>query len=121
MKRIDKASLGGNSLTCVGLGELLKDETALFLEGMEDIEIVDPAKTQFVQNASSNYRKIFLYLESLLKQTQLIDSVIYIGEESAMDWLLFQLTPTRRDLNQQRQRILIAYIVGFGKTMWKIN
>lgn len=120
MKRIDKAILGGNSLTCVGLGELLTDETALFLEGMEDIEIVDPAKTQFAQNASSNYRKIFLYLESLLKQTQLIDSVIYIGEESAMDWLLFQLTPTRRAL-KQRQRILIAYIVGFGKTMWKIN
>lgn len=117
VRRVDSASYGGNALTCVGLSELVKDETAIFLEELEDIEIVDPAETQFVQDDSSNYRKSFLYLESLLKQTPPTDSDIYIGHKAAMDPLNFQLTPALRALKQHRQRIFIADAVGLGKTL----
>ena len=117
VKRIDSSSFGGRALTCVGLSELVKDKEAIFLENLEDIEPVKPENTEFVQDDSPRYRKSFLYLESLLRQTPPTDNKIYTGHRAAMDPLEYQLEPAIKSLKQPRQRILIADAVGLGKTL----
>lgn len=117
VKRIDTSSFGGKALTCVGLSELVKDREAIFLDDLEEIEIVDPAETVFVQDDSPQYKNSFLYLESLLRQTPPTDNNIYVGHRAAMDPLEYQLEPAIKALKQPRQRILIADAVGLGKTL----
>ncbi len=118
VRKVDRTSTGGQSLTVIGISELVKDKEAIFLDEIDkNIEILDPAQTRLVPDKSSSYQASLLYMESLIRQTPPTDDKLYIGHRGAMDSVPYQLDPAIQALQQPRQRILIADAVGLGKTL----
>ncbi|WP_291322218.1 helicase-related protein [Desulfonatronospira sp.] len=121
VRRVDRASTGGQALTCVGLSELVRDREATFLTDLEalhsPVKSLDPARTRLVADSSNQYQDSLLYLESLLRQTPPTDSRLYTGHQAAMDFVPYQLDPALQALEKPRQRILIADSVGLGQTL----
>jgi superfamily II DNA or RNA helicase len=118
VRKVDRTSTGGQALAVVGISELVRNKEAIFLDEVEpSIEVLDPARTKLVQDASASYQASLLYMESLLRQTPPTDENLYIGHRAAMDPVPYQLDPAIQALRQPRQRILIADAVGLGKTL----
>jgi len=118
IRRVDPAIDGGYLLTCDGISDLLRGQTALFLTSLEDaIEVLDPAKTELVPDTSPTYNAAILYLESLRRRSVANDEKIHLGHRGVMNLVPYQLDPALQALKQPRSRILIADAVGLGKTL----
>lgn len=118
IRRVDPSSDGGHLLTCDGLSELVRDQTALFLTELEgNIAVLDPAETLLVTDSSSNFNAALLYLESQRRRSTPNDEFIHVGHRAVMNLVPYQLDPAIQSLKQPRNRILIADAVGLGKTL----
>lgn len=118
IRRADPSTDGGWLLTCDGVSDLVRGTTALFLSALEDhIEILDPAKTELVPDASPTFNASMLYLESLRRRNVANDEKIHLGHRGVMNLVPYQLDPALQALRQPRSRILIADAVGLGKTL----
>lgn len=118
IRRVDPSADGGHLLTCDGISDLVRGQTALFLTELEDtIEVLDPAKTELVPDASPTYNATILYLESLRRRSVANDEKIHLGHRGVMNLVPYQLDPALQALRQPRSRILIADAVGLGKTL----
>lgn len=118
IQKVDHSSDGGHLITCEGISELVRGKEGRFLTGLElNIEILDPKSTKLVEDESPAYSASKLYIESMLRQRVPTDENVHLGHKAAMDFLPFQLDPTKMVLQQPRQRILIADAVGLGKTL----
>ncbi len=118
VQRVDLTSTGTQAWRCVGISEIVRDQEAIFLQEYEpDVKVLDPGKTQLVQDTSGQHRAGLLYIESLLQDVLPPDDGLYIGHKAAMDVLDFQMDPAWMALCKPRQRILIADSVGLGKTL----
>lgn len=118
IKRVERNSLGNQTLQVVGISSLVKDYESRFMTDIEkEIEIVDPAKVKLIPDDSAFFKKSKLYIESHLRQKIPTDTKIHIGDKAAMDLMPYQLEPAQIALNRTRQRILIADTVGLGKTL----
>ncbi len=118
IRRVDPSTDDGYLLTCDGISDLVRGQTALFLTSLEDsIEVLDPAKTEFVPDASPTYNASILYLESLRRRSVANDDKIHLGHRGVMNVVPYQLDPALQALKQPRSRILIADAVGLGKTL----
>ena len=118
VNKVDRSPTGSRCLTVTGLGALVRNRQALFLEDLEDdLEIIDPRNTIPVSDASPFFRDTRLHLEFLLRQAAPPDARIHLGHLGAMDMVPYQIDPAHLALQQPRQRILIADSVGLGKTI----
>ncbi|MBA2660679.1 MAG: DEAD/DEAH box helicase [Bradymonadaceae bacterium] len=118
VRRVDRTSSGSLAIDVIGISEIVRDKEAIFLEEYEPrIEVLDPATTELVRDASSNFQASLLFIESQLRGIGPTDDGLYVGHEAAMDLLDYQLEPAAQALSQPRQRILIADAVGLGKTL----
>lgn len=118
IRRVDPSKDEGWLLTCDGISELVRGQTALFLTKLEDeIEILDPAQTLLVPDSSPAYSATMLYLESQRRRTVPNDTRIHMGHRAVMNVVPYQLDPGLQALKQPRARILIADSVGLGKTL----
>lgn len=118
IRRVDPSADGGWLLTCDGISELVRGQSALFLTALEDdIEILDPAQTLLVPDESPKYNATMLYLESQRRRTVPNDTRIHLGHRAVMNVVPYQLDPALQALQQPRARILIADSVGLGKTL----
>lgn len=118
VRRTDRTSTGSLAIDAIGLSEIVRDKTAIFLDEIEpSIIILDPASTELVSDTSSSYKASLLYIESLLRQTPPTDEFIYVGQKAAMDTVPYQFDPALQALQQPRHRILIADGVGLGKSL----
>ncbi len=118
IRRVDPSADGGRLLTCDGVSELVRGQSALFLTKLEDhIEVLDPAKTELVLDASPTYNATMLYLESMRRRSVPNDEKIHLGHRGVMNLVPYQLDPALQALKQPRSRILIADAVGLGKTL----
>lgn len=118
VRRIDPATDGGWVLTCDGISELVRGQSALFLTALEDeIAVLDPEKTELVPDGSPAYNASILYLESLRRRNVANDDRIHLGHRGVMNLVPYQLDPALQALRQPRSRILIADAVGLGKTL----
>jgi len=113
----DDCALGGRQLTCIGISELVRNQESIFLTDIDEVAVLDPAKTELVADDSPAFIRSRLYLEARLRQSVPTSHDIAIGHRGAMDALPFQLVPTARALEQLRPRFLIADAVGLGKTL----
>jgi hypothetical protein len=74
------ASDGGQQITCDGVSELVKGREGIFLTTLENnIQILDPAKTQLVLDSSSNYADSLLFIESQLRRQAINDERIHVA------------------------------------------
>lgn len=118
IRRIDPSTDGGWLLSCDGISDLVRGQSALFLTALEDtIEVLDPAKTELVPDSSPTYNATVLYLESLRRRSVANDDKIHLGHRGVMNLVPYQLDPALQALKQPRSRILIADSVGLGKTL----
>lgn len=118
IRRADPSTDGGSLLTCDGISELVRGQSALFLTELEDaIEVLDPATTVLVPDTSPMYNATLLYLESQRRRSVPNDDHIHLGHRGVMNLVPYQLDPALQALRQPRARILIADAVGLGKTL----
>lgn len=118
IRRIDPATDGGWLLTCDGISELVRSQSALFLTSLEDeIAVLDPEKTELVPDTTPAYNASILYLESLRRRNVANDDQVHLGHRGVMNLVPYQLDPALQALRQPRSRILIADAVGLGKTL----
>lgn len=116
--RTDPTSDGGFLLTCDGVSDLVRGRSALFLTELEErIEVLDPANTVLVPDASRTYNDALLCLESHRRRSIPNDEFIHLGHRGVMNLVPYQLDPALQALKQPRARILIADAVGLGKTL----
>ena len=118
IRRVDPSTDGGWLLTCDGISELVRGQSALFLTALEGkIEVLDPATTALVADDSPTYNSTLLYLESQRRRSVANDDQIHLGHRGVMNLVPYQLDPALQALRQPRARILIADAVGLGKTL----
>jgi superfamily II DNA or RNA helicase len=118
IRRVDPSTDGGHLLTCDGISDLVRSQSALFLTALEGpIELLDPAQTKLVEDTSRTYNASLLYLESQRRRTTPNDESIHLGHRGVMNLVPYQLDPALQALRQPRARILIADSVGLGKTL----
>ncbi|USQ79190.1 DEAD/DEAH box helicase [Ornithinimicrobium faecis] len=111
----------GLLLSVRGLTELVRDTNAMFYQGLDKIEVLDPAEATVVGDASPGNRKARLWLEATLRKSPLPvnDTSITVSAQSLADPLDYQREAVRRALDPAnlRPRILLADAVGLGKTL----
>ena len=117
VRKVDRTATNRQAVSVVGLSQIVKDREAIFLDEIDQIELLNPEDTDLVDDTSSCYRDSLLFMESLLRQTPPTDANLYIGHQGAMDVVPYQLDPSIQALKQPRQRILMADAVGLGKTI----
>ena len=117
IRSVHPTTTGGRALRVVGVSELVRGRSAMFLDELDDILVLDPRDTTLEQDASAGYRLSKLYIESLLRQSPPTTDELVIGHRGAMVEASYQRLPAAKALRQPRARILIADGVGLGKTI----
>ncbi|GHD20570.1 helicase [Nocardiopsis kunsanensis] len=109
----------GYLLRVVGVSEFVRGEEAHFFTGIEHIEPLLPEETTLVHDASSGYAESRLYLESVLRRTPLPQSERRLATAGGflLDDKVYQRRPAELALKALRPRVLLADVVGLGKTL----
>lgn len=104
-----------------GTSPYVRDTTASFYTDLDDVQVLDPANSTVVADASPHYRRSRLWLESTLRRTPvpIYDESLSVATEMLMDPLSYQLSAVTKALSNEtlRPRLLIADAVGLGKTL----
>jgi len=105
IQNADMCALGGWQLRCIGVSETVRNRHGLFLTQLEDVTLIDPAKTELVCDDSPTFVAARLYIEARLRQSALQNDAVVLGHHGVMDALPFQLEPAHRMLGQLRPRL----------------
>ena len=116
IRRVQHAR-AGSALHVVGLSELVRNQEALFLTELDDVEVLRAEDTTLVRDDSAGHRQARLYLEALLRRSPPTDHRLVIGHQGAIRHTPYQWDPAAQALKQMRPRILMADGVGLGKTI----
>lgn len=111
----------GDKIEATGVSEFVRDEEAVFFTGIDTVELLEPEKTRLVPDTSSYFRRGRLFLEAVLRKTPLPQSErgLALADRFLLDPLPYQQRPAELALSMRnlRPRILIADVVGLGKTL----
>ncbi|WP_062207676.1 SNF2-related protein [Streptomyces sp. NBRC 109706] len=111
----------GDRIEATGVSEFVRDEEAVFFTGIDAVELLDPEQTRLIPDTSSHYRRGRLFLEAVLRKTPLPQSErgLALTDRFLLDPLAYQQRPAELALSMGnlRPRILIADVVGLGKTL----
>ncbi|MGH3528803.1 MAG: SNF2-related protein, partial [Pseudonocardiaceae bacterium] len=111
----------GWKVRCVGSSELVRATPATFYSTLDEIEALDPAEAELVQDDSPHFRRSRLWVEAVLRKTPvpLHEPGLTVSQHMLLDPLDFQRQAVARALDpaRLRPRLLIADAVGLGKTL----
>lgn len=111
----------GSKIEAVGISEFVRDEEAVFFTEIDTVELLEPEKTRLVPDTSSYFRRGRLFLEAVLRKTPLPQSErgLALADRFLLDPLAYQQRPAELALSMRnlRPRLLIADVVGLGKTL----
>ncbi|WP_241841626.1 SNF2-related protein [Pseudofrankia sp. BMG5.36] len=111
----------GYLVRVIGASEFVRGLEASFFDGpgLDTIEALRPEDTQLVRDDSEKFRRSRLYLEAVLRRTPLPRSErrLALTDAFLLDALDYQLRPATLALSGLEPRILIADVVGLGKTL----
>ncbi|MCX4758286.1 DEAD/DEAH box helicase [Kitasatospora purpeofusca] len=111
----------GARVEVVGVSDFVRDQEAVFFTALDRIELVDPRQTKLVADDSPNFRRSRLFLEAVLRRTALPQSErgLALADSFLLDPLHYQQRPAQLALSGRnlRPRMLIADVVGLGKTL----
>ncbi|MFD6949109.1 MULTISPECIES: DEAD/DEAH box helicase [unclassified Nocardiopsis] len=109
----------GYQLRVVGVSEFVRGEDAVFFTGIDTVVPLRPEETTLVHDLSSGYADSRLYLESVLRRTPLPQSERRLAMTGTflLDEKVYQQRPAELALRALRPRVLIADVVGLGKTL----
>lgn len=104
-----------------GVSAFVRGTDAVFYERLDDIRVLDPAETELVPDDSPNHRRARLFLEAVFRKTPLSQTEhgLALADGFLMDHQVHQLRPAELALSMKnpQPRILIADVVGLGKTV----
>ncbi|WP_246095164.1 DEAD/DEAH box helicase [Streptomyces roseicoloratus] len=111
----------GTRVEVVGVSDFVRDQEAVFFTGLDTVELIDPRDTRLIADDSPTYRRSRLFLEAVLRRTALPQSErrLALAESFLLDPLPYQRRPAELALSgaNLRPRLLIADVVGLGKTL----
>lgn len=109
----------GYLIKAVGVSELVQDEPIALFDKLEPVELVQPEETRLVLDDTPKFRRSRLFLESILRRTPLPRSErgLALVDGFLLNPLPYQQRPAELALKGIRPRILIADVVGLGKTL----
>ncbi|CAM3483537.1 helicase-related protein [Stackebrandtia soli] len=109
----------GVKVRALGQSPLVQGTEATFLRGLEPIHEIDPTKTRLVHDPSTRYVESRLFLEAIVRRTPLprTETGLAMADRFLMETNTYQQRPAVLALSGLRPRILIADVVGFGKTL----
>ncbi|MDW5329052.1 SNF2-related protein [Plantactinospora sp. KLBMP9567] len=109
----------GTMVKAVGVSEFVQDVEATFLTELDEIRAMVPEETKLVQDTSARFRRSRLFLEAVLRRTPLPQSErgLALADRFLLDPLTYQQRPAELALAGLRPRILLADVVGLGKTL----
>ncbi len=104
-----------------GVSPFVRGTDAVFYSRLDDIQVLDPRQTQLVADDSPNHRRGRLFLEAVMRKTYLpqTEHGLALADGFLMDQQVHQLRPAELALSMKnpQPRILIADVVGLGKTL----
>ncbi|MFD8784306.1 DEAD/DEAH box helicase [Kitasatospora sp. NPDC059599] len=104
-----------------GVSSFVRGTDAVFYQGLDQIDVLDPRKTDLVEDETSKHAKARLYLEAVIRKTALpqTEHGLALADSFLMDRQEHQLRPAERALSMRnpQPRLLIADVVGLGKTL----
>ncbi|MGH2927750.1 MAG: DEAD/DEAH box helicase, partial [Solirubrobacteraceae bacterium] len=111
----------GYKIRATGVSEFVREEDAVFFAALEDPEpvLLNPEETVLVRDDTSAFAMSRLYLEATLRRTPLPQSERGLAMPGGflLDELAYQQRPAELALKNLRPRILLADVVGLGKTL----
>ncbi|MGW1229461.1 SNF2-related protein [Streptomyces sp. NPDC002530] len=111
----------GTRIEVVGVSDFVRDQEAVFFTGLDTVELIDPRDTRLIADDSPTYRRSRLFLEAVLRRTAQPQSErrLALADSFLLDPLPYQRRPAELALSgaNLRPRLLIADVVGLGKTL----
>lgn len=111
----------GWMLEVTGVSSFVRDTEAVFYTKIDHVRALDPSRTRLVGDDSAHHRRARLYLEAVIRKTALpqTEHGLALSGDFLMDSQTHQLRPAELALSMRnpQPRILIADVVGLGKTL----
>src|ERR1022692_694617 len=111
----------GFKIRATGVSELVRDEDGVFFTELENPKpvLLKPEETVLVPDQTPRFAMSRLFLEATLRRTPLPQSQrgLALPDRFLLDPLTFQQRPAELALKGLRPRILLADVVGLGKTL----
>ncbi|MFF3686194.1 DEAD/DEAH box helicase [Streptomyces sp. NPDC002187] len=121
VRNVTRTAHDGDRIEAVGVSEFVRDQEAVFFTALDDVELMDPRRTKLISDVSANFRRSRLFLEAVLRKTPLPQSErgLALADSFLLDSLPYQHRPAQLALSGRnlRPRLLIADVVGLGKTL----
>ena len=121
MRNCTQTAHAGYRITATGVSEFVREESAVFFTALEDPQpvLLDPSKTRLFRDETSKFALSRLYLEATLRRTPLpqAERGLAMPDSFLLDALTYQQRPAELALKNLRPRILLADVVGLGKTL----
>ncbi|MEU6555032.1 DEAD/DEAH box helicase [Streptomyces sp. NPDC046915] len=121
VRNVRRTAHDGDRIEAVGVSEFVRDQEAVFFTKLDDVQLMDPRRTRLTPDESSNFRRSRLFLEAILRKTPLPQSErgLALADTFLLDSLPYQHRPAQLALSGRnlRPRMLIADVVGLGKTL----
>jgi ERCC4-related helicase len=119
VKRAAPTDHDGTKIEAIGVSEYVRDMPATFFTEIDKVEVLRPEDTLLVTDNSPRFRRSRLFLEAVLRRTPLPRSQpgLALSESFVADPLVYQQRPAELALSALRPRILLADVVGLGKTL----
>ena len=116
---VTKTDFDGYKIRAIGVSEFVRDTEATFFTGLDDVEPLRPEDTRLVMDDSEHFLRSRLFLEAVIRKTPLPQSErgLAMADKFLLDPLVYQRRPAELALGGLRPRILIADVVGLGKTL----
>ncbi|MGX9920685.1 SNF2-related protein [Streptomyces sp. NPDC002248] len=114
-------SRDGLMIEVSGVSAFVRGTDAVFYQDLDDITVLDPRRTVLVPDGSSRHTKARLHLEAVIRKTALpqTERGLALADSFLMDRQEHQLRPAELalSLRNPQPRLLIADVVGLGKTL----
>lgn len=109
----------GYKIRAIGVSEFVHDHETVFFDAIDDVTPLRPEVTELVTDNSPRFRRSRLFLESVFRKTPLpqTERRLALAEDFLLHQHTYQQRPAERALQGLRPRILIADVVGLGKTL----
>ncbi|WP_433500843.1 DEAD/DEAH box helicase [Sphaerimonospora sp. CA-214678] len=106
-------------ITAVGASEFVRDEDAVFFTDLDTVSLLKPEETVLEQDMTPRFAQSRLFIEAVLRRTPLpqTEQGLSLTDGFLLDPLPYQRRPAELALKGLRPRILIADVVGLGKTL----
>ncbi|MFI6332471.1 helicase-related protein [Micromonospora chersina] len=119
VRSVKTGTADGTMIKAIGVSEFVQDVEATFFTALDEIQAMRPEETVLVPDTSSRFRQSRLFLEAVLRRTPLprTERGLALADRFLLDPLTYQQRPVELALSGLRPRILLADVVGLGKTL----